>query len=125
MANFKELAKKSVTLAEIMEKREKIDTEEIIKEYKDGFEIDEIEYVTIQKEDGKTDQFWAFHIKGTDKFAFAGLVLGKIFETYLEAYEGDYEALYQDFNGKESIAVKLESSTTKSSKRPVTIVKVL
>lgn len=123
--NYKKIAIKSLTLAAIMENREKIDTEELIEKYPNGFTIDEIEFVTMTKEGGKVDQFWAFHIKGTNKFAFAGLVLGKMFDEWLEAFEGDYEELYNDFNGGDGIMVKLSSGKTKSSKQPITIVEIV
>lgn len=125
MADFKKIAQKSVTLAEIMEGREKIDTEQLIEDYPDGFGIDEIEFVTLQKGDGKVDDFWAFHVKGTNYFAFSGLVLGKIFNDFLKEYEGDYEELYDNFKKSGGIKVKLTSAVTKSTKRPVTTVQVL
>ena len=125
MADFKKIAQKSVTLATIMEDREKIDTEQLINDYPNGFEIDEIEFVTLQKGEGKVDDFWAFHVKDTNYFAFSGLVLGKIFDDFLKEYEGDYEALYDDFKKSGGIKVKLTSTVTKSTKRPVTTVQIL
>ena len=124
MTDYKNLAKKAVTLAAIMEGRDKIDTEELIRDYPDGFGIDEIEYVTLQKGDA-VDEFWAFHVADTDYFAFAGLVLGKIFNRFLETFDGDYTALYEDFKTSGGIRVKLASSISKSTKRPVTTVEIL
>lgn len=122
--NFKNVAKNVTTLAKIMENRDKIDTEEIISKYPDGFIIDEIEFVTMQK-GNDTDEFWAFHIAGTNYFAFAGLVLNKIFNEYLKIMEGDYQALYSEFAQSGGIKVKLKSEISKSSKRPVTTVEVI
>lgn len=125
MADYKKIAQKSVTLAAIMEGREKVETEELINNYPNGFEIDEIEYVILQKGEGKVDEFWAFHIKGTNNFAFSGLVLGKIFNDFLAEFEGDYDALYEDFKKSGGIRVKLASSVSKSTKRPVTTVQII
>lgn len=121
--NFRQSAIKAVTLAKIMEDREKVDTDELIENYPDGFVIDEIEYVTMQKGD-KVDQFWAFHIRGTNTFAFAGFVLAKIFEGWLKEFEGDYEALYEAFNGSDGIVVRLSAGKTQAG-RDVTLVEIL
>lgn len=132
--DFKKIAQKATTLAEIMEGREKLDTDEIIEQFPDGFSIDEVEYVTIQKTEvvdkktGETktsvDEFWAFHFEESeDTFSFAGFVLAKIFKACLEQCEGDYEQLNEELK-KNPLRVKLSASKTKS-KQPITLVTVL
>lgn len=121
--NFRDKAIKSTTLAQIMDGRDKIDTEDIIKNFPEGFTIDEIEYVTMQKGED-IDQFWAYHIKGTDYFAFGGYILNKIFNDYLVGYEGTYDELYREFKESGGIRVKLTEGKTKDGKS-VTLVKVL
>lgn len=124
MKSFKEIAQKSITLAKIMEGRDKMDTEDIIRNYPDGFNIDEIEYITMTKGDG-ADEFWAFHIAGTKYFGFAGLILNKMFNEFLKEYDGDFSALYEEFERSGGITVKLKTSISKTTKRPVTVVEVL
>lgn len=113
--NFRKLAQEELTLAQIMVGREKIDTDDVIDQFPDGLVIDEIEYVTMTK-DGKQESFWAFHIKGTELFAFAGTLLSKVFEKFLAACEGDYEALYEEFKNGDGLAVKISEGKTKDGK---------
>ncbi len=113
--NFRQIAQKEVSFAEIMTNRTKLDTEDIIDRYPDGFVIDEIEYVTMTK-NGKEESFWVFHIAETEFFGFAGTILTKIFERYLELCEGDFEALYNAFKESEGLSVKLEEARTKDGK---------
>lgn len=123
--NFKKVAQNETVLARIMEGRVKLSTEDLIIKYPDGFIIDEIERVILPKGDNKFDIFWAFHIKDTDNFAFAGAILNKIFEKYLQIMEGNYDALYTEFAQSGGIKVRLKSEFTKSSKKPITTVEVI
>lgn len=121
--NFQEIAKQEVTLAKIMENRDKIETEQIISDYPDGIHIDEIEKIAMQKEEG-LEIFWAFHFtEEPDCFAFAGIVLGKIFDKFQEVYEGELDELAADLK-EEPLGVILESGKTKDGKRNVTTVKI-
>lgn len=132
--NFKKVAQKAVTLAQIMEGRDKLDTDDIVEQFPDGISIDEIEYVTIQKTekvDKKSDEtrtvvdeFYAFHfVESKDTFSFAGFVLAKIFGACLAECEGDFELLNEELK-KTPLKVKLSNGKTKS-KQPITLVTVL
>lgn len=122
--NFQETAKQEATLAKIMENRDKIETEQIVSDYPDGIHIDEIEKISMQKEEG-LEIFWAFHFtEEPDCFAFAGMVLGRIFDRFLEQYEGEVDELATDLK-KEPLGVILESGKTKDGKRNVTTIKVI
>ena len=123
--NFKDIAKERISLAKIMEGRDKISTEDLIINYPNGFIIDEIEYITIPKSENDIDEFWAFHVKDTNKFAFAGYVLSQIFEEFLKTMEGDYKALYTEFAQSGGIKVKLRSEFSKANKRPITLVDII
>ena len=107
-----------------MENRDKIETEQIVSDYPDGIHIDEIEKISMQKEEG-VEIFWAFHFtEEPDCFAFAGMVLGKIFDKFLEQYEGEIDELAADLK-EEPFGVILESGKTKDGKRNITTVKVI
>lgn len=118
--DFKKVAREAVTLSRLMEGNDKISTEDIIAKYPDGFVIDNIDWVHMED-----DSFWAYHIKDTKYFAFAGHVLGKIFDEFLKIMGGNYDALYEEFAQSGGIKVKLESSLTKDKKRTITTVTVL
>lgn len=132
--DFRKIAQKATTLAEIMEGREKLDTDEIIEKFPNGISIDEVEYVTIQKTvkadkksdetETQVDEFWAFHFtesKGT--FSFAGFILAKIFNACLIECDGDYEELNNQLS-RNPLKIKLTEGKTKS-KQPITLVTVL
>ena len=133
MKDLRKVAIKAVTLAKIMEDRDKLDTEDLIDRYGDHISVDEVEYVTIQKtvpvkgsddKETEVDEFWAFHFKESpDTFSFAGFVLAKIFNALLEEAEGDFEALNAELQ-KYPIELRLSRGKTKN-KQPITLVEVL
>lgn len=117
--NFREIAMKKTTLANIMVDREKMSTEEIIDKYDGEISITEIEYVTMGDE-----SFWAYAFEcdgDSDHFAFAGYVLSNIFDACLEACEGDYEKLYREWT---PLSVKLANGKTKRG-QPITTVAII
>lgn len=121
MLNLKSIAKKATTIAEIFGDKEKISTEDIIRDFPNGIHIDKIEYVSIDSD----KNFWAYTFKEAPyKFAFAGHILGKIFECILEECEGDYAKTYEEFEKSGGLYVVLKNGKTKSGMN-VTLVDVL
>ena len=115
--NFKAIAKKQTTMAEIMIDREKITTQEIIDDFDGEITIDNIEFCHIG-----SDDVWAYTFEEDEtKFAFAGYILSKIFNACLEAVGGDFEELYKQWT---PLKVKLSEGKTKN-KNQVTLVEVL
>lgn len=125
--DFRKIALDATTMSELMNGRDKMDTEELIKKYPEGVTIDFIDNVNMQQEDGE-ENVWIFVTEEQpDKFTFAGFVLAKIFNDILSKFEGDYDAMIEEYNSslkKDKLRVKLERAKTKT-KREITKVKVL
>lgn len=125
--DFKKIALDATTMSELMNGRDKMDTEELIKKYPNGVTIDFIDNVNMQQEDGE-ENVWIFVTEEQpNKFTFAGFVLAKIFNNILDEFEGDYAEMIERYNSalkEDKLRVKLERAKTKS-KREITKVTVL
>lgn len=125
--DFKKIALDATTMSELMNGRDKMDTEELIKKYPNGVTIDFIDNVNMQQEDGE-ENVWIFVTEEQpNKFTFAGFVLAKIFNNILDKFEGDYAEMIETYNSalkEDKLRVKLERAKTKS-KREITKVTVL
>ncbi len=125
--DFKKIALDATTMSELMNGRDKMDTEELIKKYPEGVTIDFIDNVNMQQEDGE-ENVWIFVTEEQpNKFTFAGFVLAKIFNNILAEFEGDYAEMIETYNSalkEDKLRVKLERAKTKS-KREITKVMVL
>lgn len=125
--DFKKIALDATTMSELMNGRDKMDTEELIKKYPNGVTIDLIDNVNMQQEDGE-ENVWIFVTEDQpNKFTFAGFVLAKIFNNILAEFEGDYAEMIETYNSalkEDKLRVKLERAKTKS-KREITKVAVL
>lgn len=125
--DFKKIALDATTMSELMNGRDKMDTEELIKKYPNGVTIDFIDNVNMQQEDGE-ENVWIFVTEEQpDKFTFGGFVLAKIFNNILAEFEGDYDAMIEEYNSslkEDKLRVKLERAKTKT-KREITKVTVL
>lgn len=125
--DFKKIALDATIMSELMNGRDKMDTEELIKKYPNGVTIDFIDNVNMQQEDGE-ENVWIFVTEEQpDKFTFAGFVLAKIFNNILSEFEGDYAKMIETYNSalkEDKLRVKLERAKTKT-KREITKVTVL
>lgn len=126
--DFKKIALDATTMSELMNGRDKMDTEELIKKYPDGVTIDFIDNVNMSQEDGEPENVWIFVTEEQpDKFTFGGFVLAKIFNNILAKFEGDYDEMLETYNSalkEDKLRVKLERAKTKT-KREITKVTVL
>ena len=125
--DFRKIALEATTMSELMNGRDKMDTEELIKKYPEGVTIDFIDNVNMQQEDGEENVWILVTEEQPDKFTFAGFVLAKIFNDILSKFEGDYDAMIEEYNSSlknDKLRVKLERAKTKT-KREITKVKVL
>lgn len=126
--DFKKIALGATIMSELMNGRDKMDTEELIKKYPDGVTIDFIDNVSMSQEDGDAENVWIFVTEEQpDKFTFAGFVLAKIFNNILSEFEGDYAEMIETYNSalkEDKLRVKLERAKTKT-KREITKVTVL
>ena len=122
--DIRAIAVKATQLSELMEDREKIETEDIIKYYPDGITIIGADPITLTNEKGEESSFWVYIFREDDnKFAFSGFVLNKIFDNILEQRDGDLDEMNKELE-KGDLRVKLSTGKTKS-KQQITNVKVL
>lgn len=119
--NIKAIAQKAVTMSELMEGRDKIETKDIIKYYPEGIHIIDADKISMSGED---KDFYVYIFDEDKKvFAFAGMLLNKIFDGILEACEGDFDEFHKILR-KETLLVRLSEGKTKE-KQPITLVEVI
>lgn len=122
--NIKSIARKATIVAEIMENREKGDTNHLIQANR-PFTINNCELCLLPGDDGNTERVYAYTVKELpDNFFFAGFVLKKIFDTILEECQGDLEEMYALIK-QETLPVKFGEKKTKDGKRTVTTIEVI
>lgn len=122
--DIRAIAVKATQLSELMEDRDKIETEDIIKYYPDGITIIGADPITLTNEKGEESSFWVYiFYEDENKFAFSGFVLNKIFDNVLEQCDGDLDEMNKELE-KGELRVKLSTGKTKS-KQQITNVKVL
>lgn len=93
MANmFAELAKKAVANSSVREGRERMSTDEIIRNYPDGVTITEFDLLTKRNgADIMTFPTFAF-AEDVTKYFNGGVMLKKIVEGWVARFDGDIEA---------------------------------
>lgn len=119
--DIRSIARKAVTMSELMEGRDKIDTKDIIKYYSQGITIVDAEKVHMSEDE---KDFYVYIFDEDKKvFAFAGMVLNKIFDSILAECEGDIDIFHKTLRN-EKLMVKLYEGKTKD-KQPITLVDVI
>lgn len=117
--SLKLLAAELTTLSALMEGRDKVETEDIIKVYPNGITIADIDEIGIGEE-----RFYVYTFKeDNNKFAFSGHILSKIFDGWVTAYDGDVGEVRKLLR-TENVKLQLANGKTKQG-RSVTTVKVL
>lgn len=118
--NFREIAKKATELSELMNGREKIETGELIKKFPDGVTITAVDMIETAEA-----TYPVILIKEDDSiFYTGGIVLKKIVDQWLMAFNGDSEKCSEELTKDGGVMVKLEETKTKKNQN-VTKVTVL
>lgn len=121
MYNFKQKAVESIILSDLMQEREKISTEEVIKKYPEGITVTDFDFVTIEN---KTFVVLTFEEDKT-KFLNGGFVLTKVFSEIVEDFEGEVEAAREEYSKCENkIVAVLSAGKTKDGKNNITKVQI-
>lgn len=121
MYNFKQKAIESTILSDLMQGREKISTEEVIKKYPKGITVTDFDFVTIEN---KTFVVLTFEEDET-KFLNGGFVLTKVFSEIVEDFEGEVEAAREEYSKYENkIVAVLSAGKTKDGKNNITKVQI-
>lgn len=88
--NFKESAKKELSLSPLMNDREKLDTDEIL-----GKELTVIAFDFVTTADKKTKENKTYPVvifeELPDKFYLGGTLLAKVFHMWASEFDGDFE----------------------------------
>lgn len=116
--SIRDIAKRSVSLSEVMDGKEKISTEEIFEHYEKGFLIDDVDTINYNNE-----QVWVYSIKKSNYFGFAGSVLANVFNNVLNSYKGDLTAVREDLK-QEPLGVRLYPTKNREG-RNYTAVEIL
>ena len=114
---FATLAKRATTLSAIMEGREKITTEDIIKNFPDGITITEFDIVTTPDANGNPSTYpvIAFAEDNT-KFLYGGKALNDVVTTWLANFEGDVETTSNALKAAGGVKIQLTAGKTKQGR---------
>lgn len=113
--SLKSIAQDLTRLSPLMENREKVSTSDMIKKYPNGFEVGEVDIVTLPDA-----RYAVITPKDDDKiFYTGGLVLTKIVDAWL-AVEPDKQQLYKQLD-KEKIKLKLKEEKTRGNNNITTV----
>ena len=121
MSKFTEIARKTTTFSEVMNNREKIDTQELIAKHPDGVTIMECDMVTVL--DGSY-AIVAFKEEPT-RFYNCGAILTNIVGDWIREFDGDIEECSSQLKLSGGVRVRLEEAKTADGKRSITRVTVL
>ena len=107
---FTSIARRETTLSPLMEGREKLETDDIIKLYPDGFTIIEFDVVNAG-----LDSYPVLIFKeDTEKFIFGGTVLKNICNGWVEQFDGDIESASNALKSAGGVKMKFEKTRTKN-----------
>lgn len=121
MGMFSNMAAATTTLSPLIEGKEKLSTQEVIENM--GGVVTIIEFDTVIQ--GDNDWYPVILVKEQpNRFMFGGLVLRKIVETWIAAFEGDVAACSKALKAEGGVKVKMSQAKTKNG-RTVTKVVVL
>ena len=111
MANkFATVARKVTTLSPLMEGKEKIDNDDIIREYKEGITVTGFDFITT---DGDTYPVLVFD-EDSNKFFFGGAVMNNICQGWSAMFDGDIEKANDELSASGGVKIKFSKSKTKS-----------
>lgn len=118
MANmFAQLAKRATTLSILMEGKEKISTEDIIKKYPEGITINEFDVITTTDAHGVPQTYPVMCFKeDSTKFLYGGKALNDIATTWLANFEGDVEATSNALKAAGGVKIKMVADKTKQGR---------
>ena len=108
--NLSQLAKKVTVLSELMETRNKVDVDYIIKNFPDGFTVIEFDIATTDS----TTHFPVLAIKeDTSICFFGGILLANICDEWVKAFDGSIEDANKSLEQCGGVKMKMETGKTK------------
>ncbi len=119
MRNFKEIAKAQTTLSEVMNNKEKVTNDYLINEYPNGFTITNFDFIRSNKDSGR---YAVYNIaENSNIFASAGTVLNRIFEDFVEEYNGDVYTASNELKKYGGLKVKLSHGHTRKGNNVILV----
>lgn len=107
--NFSQTAKEATTLSELMADRQKVSTNDIVKEFPDGVTVTGFDFVS-----GKDGNYPIFVFKESEKSFFSGgIVLDKIARKWLDGFGGDLDKCNEELEKSGGVKIKLIMTRTK------------
>lgn len=123
MSRMSDLAIEQTTLSELLEGREKMTTEDIIKEYPNGVTITEVDMITCEiKGEENTFPVCTFKENKTSYF-FGGIVLKKIIKSWINAC-GTIEEVNKELAISKGVKIQLSYGKTKGNDQ-IVLIKVI
>lgn len=114
---FAQLAKRATTLSAIMENREKISTEDVIKKFPDGITITAFDLITTPDANGNPSTYPVIAFKeDTTKFIYGGKALMDIVSLWVANFDGDIETTSNALAAAGGVKVKMFPSKTKTGR---------
>lgn len=115
--NFKSLATAATTLSPLMTDRIKLSTDEIISQYPEGITITEFDSITM-----KDSQYYIATFAEDDKaYINCGQILSKVFDRFVEAFDGDIAGASETLKTQGGLKVKLNKSRTRGGNSITTV----
>lgn len=107
---FSSIARRETTLSPLMEGKEKLDTDDVIKLYPKGFTVNGFDMVKAG-----VDSYPVLTIKeDSTKFIFGGAIMNNICLAWIEAFDGDIEAASEALNESGGVKMMFEKTRTKT-----------
>lgn len=122
---FANLARKATTLSPLMNGKTKMSVAQIIEQYPDGITVAEFDVITTTENGEPTTYPVITFIEEPDKFAFGGLVMRKIVDSWVAAFDGDIEACSAALKANGGVKLRFAHDTTRDGKRNVTTIEVI
>lgn len=120
MTKFTKMAKKATTISRILENREIVSIEDIMRDYPDGITLVDFDLISLDNE-----TFPVFAIAENPVTAlYGGTILNKIVANWLGAYDGDLEQCAADLRASGGVKVILSKGKTKAG-QDITLVDVI
>lgn len=114
---FSEIAKKKTTLSELMNGREKIETDDIVRDYPNGITINSFDIVST----GEDRYPVVTYAEDDGKYLNGGIVLNKICDGWLEYFHGDIEQANMSLAKAGGVKCVFKKSKTKSGNNITTL----
>lgn len=115
--NFKSLALAATTLSPLMTDRIKLSTDEIISQYPEGITITEFDSITM-----KDNQYYIATFAEDEKaYINCGQILSKVFDRFVEAFDGDIAGASETLKAQGGLRVKLNKSRTRGGNSITTV----